>query len=475
MQRSSQIFRAVSFTADLLWVNTCFLLACSWQGLLDVFWLSSQINIVFWLYLNLTWYAATSVMRTYELERTARISTVMKQLLLAILVLGSSLSFFVVLTEYYDISRSWLLEFFGAVVAGLVGWRLVYLWLARMVRRAGYNYRTVVLVGYNKAAHELALLFKTHPEYGYRVAGYFDNIKPEHLSTTDRPAYLGSLSGLEAYLTHTQIDEVYYASGQGHEAAYETPYESPYLRHLVHFAEALNVGVKLVPDFKGFGPKEVQLDYYHHLPIVTFKKEPLEYAHNQFIKRSFDVAFSLLVILGVLSWLLPILALIIKADSRGPIFFRQRRTGKDNKDFWCYKFRTMYVNAEADRIQATKGDRRVTRLGAFLRKSNLDELPQFFNVLLGDMSVVGPRPHMLSHTETFGQSIENYMVRHLIKPGITGLAQAKGYRGETQTLWDIKSRVRVDIFYIEHWSFYLDLQVLVLTVTQMLKGNKNAY
>ncbi len=181
---------------------------------------------------------------------------------------------------------------------------------------------------------------------------------------------------------------------------------------------------------------------------------PLDEWDKQVLKRTFDIVFSLLVIVGLLSWLLPILAIIIKLDSKGNLFFKQKRTGRDNRTFWCYKLRTMYANEHSDTLQATKNDQRITRVGQFLRSSSLDELPQFFNVLIGDMSVVGPRPHMLKHTQDFSEELEKFMVRHQIKPGITGLAQSRGYRGETSGFEQKKNRVKLDLFYVKYWSFF---------------------
>jgi putative colanic acid biosysnthesis UDP-glucose lipid carrier transferase len=176
-----------------------------------------------------------------------------------------------------------------------------------------------------------------------------------------------------------------------------------------------------------------------------------------------------------LSWFTPLMALIIKLDSKGPVFFKQLRSGKDNRSFHCLKFRSMAVNQDADHKQASRGDTRITRVGAFIRKTSIDELPQFFNVLMGDMSVVGPRPHMLKHTSDYSELIEKFMVRHFLTPGITGWAQVKGLRGETKDPEYMEKRVEADIWYLENWSFLLDMKIIVLTVWQAITGNKNAF
>ncbi|KAA6307896.1 UDP-glucose:undecaprenyl-phosphate glucose-1-phosphate transferase [termite gut metagenome] len=202
---------------------------------------------------------------------------------------------------------------------------------------------------------------------------------------------------------------------------------------------------------------------------------PLQQPTARFIKRSFDIFFSLLVLLFFFSWIILIIGSIIKLTSPGPVFFSQKRTGKDGKEFWCIKFRSMRPNGEADTKQAVKDDPRIIPIGNFLRKTNLDELPQFINVLKGDMSVVGPRPHMLKHTEYYSERIEGYMLRHLVKPGITGFAQITGYRGETKELQEMEGRVKRDIWYIQHWSFFLDLKIIFRTMLQWVKKDKKAH
>ena len=208
--------------------------------------------------------------------------------------------------------------------------------------------------------------------------------------------------------------------------------------------------------------------------MFTNHREPLSYPVNQFMKRTFDIVVSGLVCLFLIPFI-PLLALIIKIQSPGPVFFRQARTGLNGKTFQCLKFRSMYVNKNADSVQATKDDPRKFPFGNFMRKTNIDEFPQFFNVLKGDMSIVGPRPHMLHHTEIYSQLIDKYMVRHFCKPGITGYAQISGFRGETKELWQMEERIRRDIWYIENWTFFLDIRIIILTAKSLIIPDKNAY
>jgi len=209
--------------------------------------------------------------------------------------------------------------------------------------------------------------------------------------------------------------------------------------------------------------------------VISQRTISLDESSHKIVKRIFDIFFSTAIILVLLSWLIPVLAIIIKMDSRGSVFFVQKRNGLNNREFNCFKFRSMEINELADIEQVSKNDARITRVGKFIRKTSIDELPQFINVLLGDMSVVGPRPHMVSHTNMYAERIDKFMVRHLIKPGITGLAQTKGFRGEVETDKDIINRVKYDIFYIEKWSILLDLKIIFNTIFNTLKGDKKAY
>ncbi len=218
-------------------------------------------------------------------------------------------------------------------------------------------------------------------------------------------------------------------------------------------------------------------DGYYEARILTFRpdRKPLEFRFNRYIKRTMDIAISLVVATAVLSWLLPLLAILIKLTSKGPVFFIQERTGVSHKTFMCYKLRTMKMNEDAHTIQTTQNDPRITLFGKFLRKFSLDELPQFFNVLVGDMSIIGPRPHMLKHTIEYSKQIENFHLRQQIRPGITGLSQVEGYRGEVKDAYMLRSRVRLDLLYIKKWNALLDLWIIFKTAKLVILGDKNAY
>jgi exopolysaccharide biosynthesis polyprenyl glycosylphosphotransferase len=230
-----------------------------------------------------------------------------------------------------------------------------------------------------------------------------------------------------------------------------------------------------LPDLTTILHSKLEVEYFEGKLYYSIKRNPLANFSSIALKRLFDIVFSSLVIVFILSWLTPLIALLIKLDSKGPVFYKQKRSGKNNKVFYCLKFRTMTYVKNAEFRPATKNDCRVTKVGKFLRKTSLDEFAQFFNVFIGDMSAVGPRPHPLKLNDDFQHRVDKYMLRHVVKPGLTGLAQAKGYRGEVSDTLTMRQRIKVDIFYIENWSFLLDIKIVFLTAYNIFLGDKNAY
>ncbi|MEC5166772.1 putative colanic acid biosynthesis UDP-glucose lipid carrier transferase [Flavobacterium sp. PL11] len=247
------------------------------------------------------------------------------------------------------------------------------------------------------------------------------------------------------------------------------------LNYFFELGDRYCMRLKFIPDFSSISKIHFNSCSFNNFHVIIPRFEPLQNPYNRLIKRLFDIIFSLLVIVFILSWLYPIIALIIKQQSAGPVLFKQLRTGKKNTSFWCYKFRSMYINNGDECKQAEKGDTRITPIGKFLRQTSLDEMPQFFNVLVGQMSVVGPRPHMIQHTNDYNNHINNFMVRHFVKPGITGLAQVAGHRGETKKVSDMKKRVNTDIKYVRQWSLITDIKICLMTVIVIFKGDKNAF
>lgn len=254
-----------------------------------------------------------------------------------------------------------------------------------------------------------------------------------------------------------------------------TPDQNNEIYDLMYAAEKEFIRFRIVPNLSKFINHSIHVDYFRDLPILSLRSEPLDDVGNRLKKRALDVSVSFLVIVFILSWMIPLLGLLIFLESRGPIFFTQKRTGKNNLPFNCIKFRSMQSNSESDLKQATKGDARVTKIGKFIRKTSLDEFPQFLNVFTGEMSVVGPRPHMIKHTNDYSKAVDQYMVRQFLKPGITGWAQINGFRGEITSAEQIENRVNKDLWYLENWTLWLDIQIIFLTVYQVLKGDDKAF
>jgi len=314
----------------------------------------------------------------------------------------------------------------------------------------------VVIVGLNQKTDQLRKFFLDRPEFGYQLSKTFDLNKKNGVE----------IESCFTYVLENDIDEIYSSVAE---------LNNENLLKLIDFADNNLKVLKFLPDNKEIYSKKLDFAYYGVLPILSMRKIPMDEPFNKFIKRSFDVVLSLFIIVGILSWLTPLLGIFIKLESKGPVFFKQKRNGLDYKEFFCYKFRSMTPNPIADLYQVTKGDERITRVGRIIRKTSIDELPQFINVLKGEMSVVGPRPHMVSHTQMYAERIDKFMVRHFIKPGITGLAQVSGYRGEVENDNDIINRVKYDIFYLENWSLFLDIKIVFQTIYNALRGEEKAY
>ena len=362
-----------------------------------------------------------------------------------------------------DLMATFLVVYYVVALVSFALWRVFVRLSLKLYRRKGYNFKRVVIVGAGKNGMELYQVMKDDLSYGFNICGFFD----DNIALKDAlPNYLGSTNEVEDYVLKHEIDEIYCTLPGTNDGK---------IVRLLNFAEKHMIRFYIVPEFYRNVKKSMVMEMMESIPLLTIRREPLQSMYNRCLKRAFDLLFSSVVLLTIYPILYVILGVLIKLSSPGPILFRQKRTGLYGRDFECFKFRTMRVNAEADTMQAVKDDPRKTRIGNFLRKSNLDEFPQFVNVFLGDMSVVGPRPHMLKHTEQYSALIEKYMVRHLVKPGVTGWAQVTGYRGETKTLEQMEGRVKRDVWYIENWTFFLDLKIIIVTVLNMFKGEKNAY
>lgn len=325
--------------------------------------------------------------------------------------------------------------------------------------------KDLVIVGYSPAAEEIFQYCEDQTVRGYRFRGIFDD---EPIAGPLGNRRVGDVEAVKAYAVQNRIDIIYCALPGTRRQD---------ITDLMEFCERNTIRFRVIPSAESFIPvvKTSDLEFHGSVPVSKLRKEPLDRVVNRWMKRAFDIVFASAVVLFIFSWLFPILALLVKLSSKGPVFFKQMRLGRDNQEFVCWKFRSMRMNMEADVKQATKDDPRVTRVGRFLRKSNLDEMPQFFNVLLGHMSVVGPRPHPLRLNDQYRDIIDKYMVRHFVRPGITGWAQVNGFRGETRTPELMERRVELDVWYLENWSFWLDLRIVVKTVTNMFGKDEMAY
>ncbi len=445
--RFSGYLRPISYLIDLSIINV----------LAYLFFLNNFQVLNFIIFTSIAWVITSLRSNFYEIYRFTSLvkilSLIIKQGVIFTLII---FAFF----GYYGEVNKNPLEIFKYILyvfLFITLFKLAIYYLLKKYRRLfGGNYRNTVIIGRNKKTEQLEKFFTDNPEYGYQHQRTFDIRGGENTSLTTS----------FDYILNNEVDEIYSSVAE---------LSNEELIQLIDFADNNLKILKFLPDNKEIYSKKLDFTYYGFLPILSLRKIPMEEPFNKFVKRVFDITLSLLIIVGILSWLTPILGLLIKLESKGPVFFKQRRNGLDYKVFYCYKFRSMTPSPLAHLYQATKGDERITRVGRIIRKTSMDELPQFINVLKGEMSVVGPRPHMVSHTEMYAGRIDKFMVRHFIKPGITGLAQVSGYRGEVETDEDIIKRVRFDIFYLENWSLLLDIKIAFQTVFNAIRGEEKAY
>lgn len=361
----------------------------------------------------------------------------------------------------------WAVFFYPLLWICILVSRMVMRGVVNYYRRLGRNIRNVVLVGSGLNMMDLYGEMMGDPSTGYRILGYFDDAPADHIPLP----YLGKVSDVIPYLkkfpTTTESVLHLYCSLPSVRAAE--------IVELINYCENHLIRFYSVPNVRNYLRRSMRMTLMGDVPVLYMRDEPLQQPLNRLVKRAFDVVFSLSFLCTLFPFVYIFVAIVTKITSPGPVFFKQKRNGLNGKEFYCYKFRSMKVNKDADTLQATKDDPRKTKFGNFLRKSSIDELPQFINVLKGDMSVVGPRPHMLKHTEEYSALINKYMVRHLLKPGITGWAQVNGCRGETKELYQMEDRIRKDIWYVENWSFWLDLRIIYMTVRNAIRGESNAY
>jgi putative colanic acid biosynthesis UDP-glucose lipid carrier transferase len=341
--------------------------------------------------------------------------------------------------------------------------RFLYIGLKKYFRSREYFVNKVLILGYNETALKLANYFEQEA-INSNLIGFIEDEKNVN-ELTHYPILADVAHTIEVARAY-EVQEIYSTI---------TPEQNIFIYNLIEQAEKECIRFKVVPTLSQFFSKPVVVDYIRDLPVLSMRSEPLEDVGNRIKKRIMDIAVSLIVVILILSWLIPLIGLLIFIESGRPIFFSQKRTGKNNQPFNCLKFRSMKINKDADSKQATRNDMRITRLGSFLRKSSLDEFPQFINVLKGEMSLIGPRPHMIKHTDDYSKIVDQYMIRHFLKPGITGWAQINGFRGEITEPRQIKLRVQNDLWYLENWNIWLDIRIMFMTIYTIFKGDKKAY
>mgnify|MGYP000330208288 CR=1 FL=1 len=445
--RYSIYIRPISYLIDLGIIN----------GLAIFYFFKFVDPLKFCLVTTMSWIILSIFSKFYEVYRYTReisiLALVFRQMVLFALLMLAYSGFY----HELNIQPKNILRYVVYTFSLIILFKFTFYYLLQKYRTAfGGNFRVTAIIGKNKQTTALEAFFNENPEYGYKHKKTF-NVR-------DKGNF--DLETCFRFFIEESIDEIYCSI---------TELTNQQMNSIIHFADNNLKILKFLPDNKEIYSKKLKYEYYDYIPILSLRNIPLDDSVNQFIKRVFDIVFSAFVIIFILSWLTPIIAILIKIESRGPVFFKQSRNGFNYKEFDCYKFRSMTPNKEANLHQATRGDQRVTKIGKFIRKTSIDELPQFFNVLFGDMSVVGPRPHMVSHTDMYAKKIDKFMVRHFVKPGITGLAQISGFRGEVETDKDIIGRVKYDIFYIENWSLLLDLKIITKTFFNAVKGEEKAY
>ena len=426
--------------------------------------LSVHDNSVYLLHANMSEILTYSVLSRRDLylhdDFSNRVKRITKRIGIFIIVLF-------VLGELFLPSNYSYLFLFGYTLIFYIGKIVFYFCLYEYLkfRRArGYYIHKAFILGLNDTGILLSEVLNNNPLLGYDCVGFITEDKEENKDGAKD--VLGQLNDLARLAAENEIDMIFVTLSKYNDLENS--------KELLAACNKIGVRVRFVPENQYWFKVRMNMESVGSFVVFNPQEIPLDHLKYRFAKRAFDIVFSLLVILFICSWLFPIIFVLIRLNSKGPLFFLQERTGINNRTFKCMKFRSMRVNKDADEKQATQGDSRITSVGRFLRKSNLDEFPQFFNVLFGQMSVVGPRPHMLKHTRQYSELIDYYKVRHYVKPGITGWAQVNGYRGETDELWKMEKRVEHDMIYLENWTFWWDVKIVFMTLVGK-KVRKNAY
>mgnify|MGYP001117405337 CR=1 FL=1 len=445
--RYSGFIKPISYVADLALINTF--------GLLCFF--EDRYPLSFLLFISFGWVITSLVSSFYEVHRFSTIIRILKLLFRQILLFSLLIFAYSGINLNLNLNPKLIIKYILVSFFCIAIFKYLMFFLLKRYRSIFKgNIRKTIILGKTPQSESLEKFLVDTPFYGF--------INKKIICFKERSKL--DIEAIFDYISNEEIDEIFCSISE---------LNNEDLLAIVNYADNNLKVVKFIPDRSKVLSKKLRHDYYGIIPILTFRTIPLDDPFSALLKRVFDIVFSLAVIVLILSWLTPLIALVIKVESKGSVFFTQSRNGYNFKSFRCFKFRSMVKNSKADIEQVTRGDERITIFGQLLRKTSMDEMPQFFNVLKGDMSVVGPRPHMLSHTDMYAKKIDKFMVRHFVKPGITGLAQVSGYRGEVESDKDIIGRVQHDIFYIENWSFFLDLKIIFQTLFNSIRGEEKAY
>jgi len=462
---NKQFKRYLQFTLialDLFMLNLAFFISkiIFDQGVATKFF---SAYLAFWLFLNTFWVVLSFILGSYTERVILHFESFTKRTVQIYIIWIVFLFFYLFFSRETEVSRLFILATIISFGTALLFNRFLYVGIKHFIRKQDSLFNNVIIIGYNETAKKLAEYF-SEEGINTHLLGFVEDQK-NVMELSPYPILCG-MDDVIRVSKELDVQEIYCTI---------TPEQNDSIYTLMREAENEVIRFKVVPNLSFFFSKPVIIDYIKDLPILSLRSEPLEDVGNRVKKRALDVTVSLLVCIFFLSWMIPLLGLLILIESRGPIFFSQMRTGKNNKMFKCYKFRSMTVNKDSDSVQATKNDRRVTKIGKIIRKTSLDEFPQFFNVLKGEMSLVGPRPHMVKHTNDYSKIVDQYMIRQFLKPGITGWAQVNGFRGEISNPKQIELRVKHDLWYLENWNVWLDLRIMFLTVYNVFSGEKNAY
>lgn len=460
--RYNYLLRYVLLITDLALLNVIYF--CSFYlTLYGGKALSNEINFKNLIICNLSWMVCALAFRLYSVHGTRKLERIYRHTWRTLICHFLCFTLFLFFFKEGYFSRSFTLTFFTLLSVAFLLNRFLVTVIQSVLLGKFRGARMIAVMGSNPTALRISEYLKGHKTL--KFYGFLGD--DESIYKMDNGSVSELVSDNLATAAFDGVLDVYVAVA---------PERMMEVTALMDEADRQCLRLKFVPDLAAALPLPFKVSYLGgEFPIITMRHEPLEEMQNRFKKRAIDVVFSLFVIVFVLSWLYPLIGLLIKLESKGPVFFKQLRSGRNDVPFVCLKFRSMTVNKQSDALQATKNDLRVTKIGGFLRKSSLDEMPQFFNVLRGQMSVVGPRPHMLSHTEQYKSIIGKFMVRHFLKPGITGWAQVNGLRGETKETSAMESRVKHDIYYLENWTGSLDLRIVFMTIINAFRGEKNAY